>query len=199
MYVNVGLLRKLSAEDLMLLNCGVGEDSWESLGQQGDPTSPSQRKSFIVRIDAEAETPMLWPSDVKSHLIGKDPDAGKDWGQEEKGATGQDGWMASLTQWTWVWASSKRWWRTGEPGVLQSMGSQSVKTERLNSILGKHISETITTINTTYIYHLQKFPMLFCILFVVARIINIRPIILTDFKINNIVFLTTGTLLYSEL
>ena len=125
------------------------------------PVSPkgNQPWTFIVRIDAEAETPMLWPSDVKSHLIGKDPDAGKDWGQEEKGATGQDGWMASLTQWTWVWASSKRWWRTGEPGVLQSMGSQSVKTERLNSILGKHISETITTINTTYIYHLQKFPL----------------------------------------
>ena len=38
---------------------------------------------------------------------------------------GQDGWMASSTQWTWVWASSGRWWRTGKPGVLQSMGSQS--------------------------------------------------------------------------
>ena len=34
--------------------------------------------------------------------------------------------MASLTQWTWVWASSRRWWRTGKPGVLQSMGSQRV-------------------------------------------------------------------------
>ena len=41
MYVRVGLLRKLSAKELMLLNCGVGEDSWESLGLQGDPTSPS--------------------------------------------------------------------------------------------------------------------------------------------------------------
>ena len=38
---------KLSAEELMLLNCGVGEDSWESLGLQGDPTSPSQRKSVL--------------------------------------------------------------------------------------------------------------------------------------------------------
>jgi len=36
----------------------------------------------------------------------------------------RDGWMASLTQWTWVWACSGRWWRTGRPGVLQSMGSQ---------------------------------------------------------------------------
>ena len=39
---------------------------------------------------------------------------------------GQDGWMASPTQWTWVWASSRRWWRTGKPGVLQSMGLQRI-------------------------------------------------------------------------
>ena len=44
----------------------------------------------------------------------------------EGGNRGWDGWMASLTQWTWVWASSGRWWGTGKPGVLQSMGSQRV-------------------------------------------------------------------------
>ena len=72
----------------MLLNCGVGEDSWESLGLQGDPTSSSKGNQswiFIGRTDVEAETPILWPPDVKSLLIGKDPDAGKDRGQEEKG------------------------------------------------------------------------------------------------------------------
>ena len=42
---------------------------------------------FTGRTDAEAEAPVLWPPDVKSWLIGKDPDAGKDWGQEEKGVT----------------------------------------------------------------------------------------------------------------
>ena len=47
MDVRVGLWRKLSAEELMLLNCGVGEDSWESLGLQGDPTSPSLRRSVL--------------------------------------------------------------------------------------------------------------------------------------------------------
>ena len=47
MDVKVGLWRKLSAEELMLLNCGVGEGSWESLGLQGDPTSPSQRRSVL--------------------------------------------------------------------------------------------------------------------------------------------------------
>ena len=44
---------------------------------------------------------------------------------------GWDGWMASPTQWTWVWANSGRWWRTGRPGMLQSMGLQRVKHDRV--------------------------------------------------------------------
>ena len=74
----------------MLLNCGVGEDSWESLGLQGDPTAhPKGDQSwvFIGRTDVEAETPILQSPDAKSWLIGKDSDAGKDWRQEEKGMT----------------------------------------------------------------------------------------------------------------
>ena len=63
---------------------------------------------FIRRTDAEAEAPILWPPDLKSWLIGKDSDAWKDWGQEEKGVTGWDCWMASLTQWIGVWANSRR-------------------------------------------------------------------------------------------
>ena len=83
---------------------------------------------FIGRTDVEAETPILWPPDGKSWLIGKDIDAGKDWGQEEKGTTkGWDGWMASPTQWTWVWVNSRVWRCTGKPGMLQSMGSQWVR------------------------------------------------------------------------
>ena len=74
---------------------------------------------------AEAETPVLWPPDAKGWPIWKDPDAGKDWGQEEKDR-GWDGWMASLTQWTWVWVDSGSWWWTGRPGVLRFMGSQRV-------------------------------------------------------------------------
>ena len=90
MDVRVGLQRKLSTEELMLLNCCVGEDSWESLGLQGDPpVHPKGNQSWIFtgRTDAEAETPIPWPPDAKSWLIGKEPDAGKDWGQEEKGKT----------------------------------------------------------------------------------------------------------------
>ena len=116
------------SEELMLLNCGVGEDSWESLGLQGDqPVHPKGNQSwvFIGRTDVEAETPILWPPHAKSWLIWKDPDAEKDWRQEEKGMTwGWDGWMASPTQWTWVWVNSGSWWWTWRPGMLQSMGSQ---------------------------------------------------------------------------
>ena len=75
----------------MLLNCGVGEDSSEFLGLQGDqPVNLKGNQSwiFIGRSDAEAETPILWLPHVKSRNIGNDPDAGRDWGQEEKEMTG---------------------------------------------------------------------------------------------------------------
>ena len=70
----------------MLLNYHAGEDSWESLGQQGDQTNHKGKQAwiFIGRTDAEAEAPILWPLGVKCQFTGKDPDAGKDWGQEEK-------------------------------------------------------------------------------------------------------------------
>ena len=75
----------------MLLNCGVGEDSWESLGLQRviQPVHLKGYQSwmFTGRTEAEAETPILWSPDAKSWLIWKDTDAGKDWRQEEKGTT----------------------------------------------------------------------------------------------------------------
>ena len=100
MDVRVGLWRKLSTKKLMLLNCGVGEDSWESLGLQGDPTSHSegdQLWDFFGRTDAKAETPVIWLPHAKSWLIGKDPDAGRDWGREEKGTTEDE--MAGWHHW----------------------------------------------------------------------------------------------------
>ena len=73
----------------MLLNCGVGEDSWESLGLEIQSVHPKGNQSciFIGRTDAKAEIPILWPPDAKNWLTGKDPDAGKGWRQEEKGMT----------------------------------------------------------------------------------------------------------------
>ena len=95
---------------------------------------------FFGRTDAKAETLVLWPPRAKSWLIGKDSDAGSDWGQEEKGMI--DGWMASPTRWTWVWVNSGSWWWTGRPGVLQITGSQRVGHDwvaELNWIFNVHI------------------------------------------------------------
>ena len=83
-------IKKLSAEELMLLNCGVGEDSWESLELQGDKTSQSWKKS-VLNIHWKywcwswnSNTLATW---CKELTYWKDPDAGKDWRWEEKGMT----------------------------------------------------------------------------------------------------------------
>ena len=80
---------------------------------------------FIGRTDVEAETPIFWPPDAElTHLK-------RLWCRERLKAGGEgddrgwDGWMASPTQWTWVWVNSRSWWWTGRPGVLRFMGSQS--------------------------------------------------------------------------
>ena len=88
--------------------------------KETQPVHPKGDQSwiFITRTDAEAETPILWPPDVRNWLIWKDPDAGKGWRLWEKGMTGWDGWMVSLTRWTWIWVRSRSWWWTGKHGVL---------------------------------------------------------------------------------
>ena len=111
-----------------LLNCGVGEDSWESLGQQGDQTSQCSRKT-VLNIHCKnwcwSSNPLATWCEVPTHWK-------RLWCWErlraggEAGNKGWDGWMASLTQWTWVWANSKRQWKTGKSGMLQSMGLQRV-------------------------------------------------------------------------
>ena len=130
----------------MLLSCGVGEDSWESLGLQGHPTSPFWRRLALIsffgrnslvffgRNDAKAETPILWPLHAKTWLIGKDADAGRDWRREEKGMTEDEvvGWHHRLDAHEFVWT----------PGVGNGQGGlaccnswgrkESDMTERLN-------------------------------------------------------------------
>ena len=121
----------------MLLNCGVREDSWESLGLQGDPTSPKGDQSwvFIGRTIVEVETPILWPPDAESWLTGKDPDAGKDWGQEEKGTTedemvdgitdSMDMGLGGLRELVVEWEA----WRAAVHGVAKSQTQLSDWTE----------------------------------------------------------------------
>ena len=83
---------------------------------------------FFGRNDAKAETPVLWPPHEKSWLIGKDCDAGRDWGQEEKGMTEDE--MAWWHHWLdgceWIWVNSGSWWWTGRPGMLWFMELQRV-------------------------------------------------------------------------
>ena len=91
------------------------------------PVHPKGDQSWVFfgRTDAEAETPVLWPPHAKSWLIGKDPDAGNDWRQEDKGMTEDEmvGWHHWLIEHE---SGSRRWWRTRKPGMLQSMGLQRV-------------------------------------------------------------------------
>ena len=111
----------------MLLNCDVGE---ESLGLQGNPTSPSRRRSVLSvhwkdwYWSWNSNTWATWCEEL-THL--KRPWC---WERLKAGSKGDnrgwDGWMASPTQWTWVWVNSGSWWWTGRPGVLWSMGLQRV-------------------------------------------------------------------------
>ena len=84
----------LSAKELMLLNCGVGEGSWESLGDPTVHPKGNQSWIFIGRTDAEAETPIIWER-LKAGGEGDD--------------RGWDGWITSPTQWTGVWLNSGIW------------------------------------------------------------------------------------------
>ena len=97
-------------------------------GVSAQPRDQAQVSPIAGRFFSEAEAPVFWTPDAKNRLIEKDSDAGKALKAGREGSSRlRDGWMASLTQWKWVWASSGRWWRTGKPGVLQSMVLQRVK------------------------------------------------------------------------
>ena len=150
MDVRAGLLRKLSAKELMLLNCGVGED-FESLLNCKEilPVHPKEDHSwvFIGKTDVETETPIL------GHLMQRADSFERPWFWErlktggEGDDSGWDGWMASLTQWTWVWVKSGSWWWIGRPGVLHSMGSQRVGHDWVTELKSCTAQQV-----TTYVY-----------------------------------------------
>ena len=114
----------------MLLNCGIGEDSWESLALQEDSTSQSKRKS-VLNIHSK-DWCWSWNSNTLATWCKELTPWKRPWCWERLKAGGEvddrgwDGWIASLTRWTWVWASFGSWWWTGRPGVLQFMGLQRV-------------------------------------------------------------------------
>ena len=123
---------KLSTEELMLLNCDARENSWKNPldSKEIKLVNPKGNQPWIFSGRTDAEAPILWPPDEKSQLIGKDPNAlmlRKIEAGGEAGNRGWDGWMASLAQWTWIWACSRSWWWAGKPGMLPSIGSQRVR------------------------------------------------------------------------
>ena len=113
----------------MLLNCGVGEDSWESLGLwEIQPIHPKGDFPwvFIGGTDVEAETPIFGHLMRRADSFEKILMLRKIEGRRSRGLQRMR-WMASLTQWTWVWVNSGSWWWTGRPGVLWFMGLQRVR------------------------------------------------------------------------
>ena len=126
-----GEIVRFNFKELMLLNCGVGEDSWEFLGLQGDPTNPFWRRSALGFL--WKEWCWSWNSSTLATSCKELTHWKRLWCWEGLGAGGEgddrgwDGWMASLTQWTWVWVNSGSWWWTGKPVVLRFMGSQRVR------------------------------------------------------------------------
>ena len=113
------------------LNYGVGEDSWESLGLQGDPTSPSYSRSVLG--SHWKDWCWSWNSSTLATSCEELTHWKRPWCWEGLGAgregddRGWDGWKASVTRWTCVWVNSGSWWWTGRPGVLRFMGSQRVR------------------------------------------------------------------------
>ena len=113
------------------------------------PVNPkgNQPWIFIGRTDAEAEAPFTlatW-SQALSHW--EKPRSWERWKVIGEGDDRRwDDWMASQTQWTWVWARSGRWWRTGKPVMLQSMGSQRIRhywvTEQTNMLIKSTVNLT---------------------------------------------------------
>ena len=144
----------------MLLNCGIGEDSWESLSFSRGSSWPRNRvrhdlatkplpwtarrsnqsilkeispkyslEGLIMKLKLQYFGHLMWRTDSMEKTL----KLGKIEGRRRRGRQRRDGWMSSLTQWTWVWASSGSWGWTGKPGMLQSMGcKESDMTEQLN-------------------------------------------------------------------
>ena len=118
----------LSSKELMLLHCGIRENSWvpwtarrsnQSILKEINPEYSLEGLMLKLKLQYFGHLMQRTDSLEKTLMLGKIEGEGDD--------RGWDGWMASLTQWKWVWTSSRSWWWTGKPGVLQSMGSQGVR------------------------------------------------------------------------
>ena len=130
-----GLWRKLSTEELLLLNCGAGEDlrvPWTARRSNQSilkETSPGfTMEGLMLRLKLQYFGHLMWRVDSleKTLMLGGIG------GRRRRGWQRWDGWMASLTRCTWVWVNSGSWWWTGRPGVLWCMGSQRIGQDWVN-------------------------------------------------------------------
>ena len=117
------------------------EETRESLGLQGDQTSQSRKKS-VLNIHCK-DWCWSWNPDTLAPWCEEQTRQKRPWCWERLKAgegdnRGQDTWMASLTQWTWVWVNSGSWQWTGKPGVLQSMWSQGVRHDWVTELNWRH-------------------------------------------------------------
>ena len=149
----------------MLLNCGVGENSWESLGLK-------DHTLILKEISPEyswKDWCWSWSSNTLATWCEELTHWKRSWCWERLKAGGEgddrrwDGWMASPIQWAWVWARSRSWWWTGKPEMLQSMGLQRVRynwgTELNCELMGKSWSAECgqCVLLTELFFHLQIF------------------------------------------
>ena len=133
-------IKKAEHQRIDDLNCGVGEDSWGSLGLQGDPTSPSWRRSVLSVY--WKDWCWNWNSNTLATWCEELTHWKRPWCWEGLKAGGEgddrgwDGWMASPTQWTWVWVNSGSWWWTGRAWRVAVHGFAELDTtERLNWLI----------------------------------------------------------------
>ena len=175
----------------MLSNYGAGEDSWESLGLQGDQISQSQRKSTLNTH--WKEWCWSWSFDTLATWCEQPIHWKRPWCWERLKAgregddRGWDGWMASPMQWTGVWVGSRSWWWTGKPGVLQSTGSQRVEhnweTELTNYDIWNNVYITVAWY---YFYYILPNYVCCCVVWIFYDVetMSLKPKCLPEVIIN---------------
>ena len=161
----------------MLLNCGVGEDSWESLGLLARRSNQSILKEtgpeyslegLMLRLKLQYFGRLMWRTDsLEKTLMLRKIEGRRRRGQQRMK------WMASPTRWTWVWASSRRWWRTRKPGVLQVRGVTKSQTQLSNWTELKSTEQILRFFLSFFLFRLWIYPTVVQKWLVVAHMIRL--------------------------